>query len=83
MPEDKQIQVIDKLFGGHITIGRLTIFGRNAMHFAVNYRRKVGGYVCFRLPLPCFGKWWRLYFYISPDATPQESTFCIPNKEKL
>ena len=71
-------KLIEKLFGEHLNIGRLTIYGRNAMHFGVNYRRKDGNYVCFRLPLFCYGHWWSLYFYISPDATPHRATFCIP-----
>jgi len=69
--------LLHKIIGGHISIGRLTIYGRNAMHFAINYRRKDGNYVCFRLPLFCFGKWWSVYFYISPDATPTRATYTL------
>jgi len=60
--------------GGHINIGPITIYGANAMHFAVNIRTR-WGYVCFRLPLRCFGIWWHAYFYISRDATPFNARF--------
>lgn len=70
-------KILDKLFGGHITIGKLTIYGRNAMHFAVHYRLK-NTIMCFRLPLFCFGRWWPLYFYLSPNGTPSSATFSIP-----
>lgn len=69
---------IDRYFGGHITVGRVTVFGRNAMHWAINIRTERWGYVCFRLPFRCFGRWWPLYWYCSPDGTPQAATFIIP-----
>lgn len=60
---------------GHVSIGRLTIYGRNAMHWAVNYYSRKGDIICFRLPLRCFGRWWPLYLYRSPDGTPGKATF--------
>lgn len=60
---------IDRWVGGHWTIGPLTIYGRNAMHFAVNIRTR-WGWVCFKPPTRCFGVWWPWYFYVSDDATP-------------
>lgn len=69
---------ISKFFSGHFNIGKhVTVYGLNAMHWAVNIRTKRWGYICFRLPLPCFGKFPRLYFYVSPNATPWASTFCL------
>ena len=66
---------------GHISIGRLFIYGENAMHWGAVYWTKRWGYICFRLPFRCFGKWWPLYFYVSPNATPWASTFYLgPNK---
>lgn len=65
---------------GHISVGPLTIYGRNAMHWGVTVKSKKYGYICFRLPLWCFGKWWPLYLYFSPNATPQASTFMIGKK---
>jgi len=71
--------LLDRLFGGHINIGPVTVYGRNAMHWAVNISTKRWGYVCFRLPLRCYGRWWPLYFYVSPNAAPWASTFYIGN----
>lgn len=65
--------------GGHINIGPATIYGENAMHWAVNIKTQRWGYICFRLPIRCGGRWWPLYFYCSPDATPCSATFKIPN----
>lgn len=62
--------------GGHLSIGRMTIYGENAMHWAVNIRLN-DTYMCFRLPLRCFGKWWKLYLYFSPDGTPSNATWGI------
>lgn len=60
---------------GHKNIGPVTLYGENAMHWAINIRTKRFGYICFRLPFRCFGSWWPLYFYVSPNATPWASTF--------
>lgn len=60
---------------GHMHIGRVTIYGRNAMHWGVDVRLRSGGYLSFRLPLPCFGRWWPLYLYLSPNATPSQATW--------
>jgi hypothetical protein len=71
----------ENFMGGHVSIpllfkSHITFYGENAMHWAVNWR-VFGTSVCFRLPFRCFGKWWPLYFYISPDATPTRATFKI------
>lgn len=62
---------------GHISIGRLTIYGFNAMHVAVNFWTRRWGYVCFHPTMKVFGHWWPWYFYVSPDATPSCSTFAV------
>lgn len=72
----------DNYMSGNITIFNITIYGENAMHWAVNIKTKRWGYICFRLPFRCFGCWWPLYFYISPNGTPSQSTFCIPKSKK-
>lgn len=76
----------------HIKIGkRLTIYGDNAMHFGGHFWTKKYGYICFRLPLPCFIvdwflydsskiRWYPLYLYFSPNATPWASTFMLGKK---
>jgi hypothetical protein len=65
----------ENFLGGHLSIGSVVIYGENAMHWAINIETKRWGWVCFRLPFKCFGKWWPLYFYCSPDATPNSATF--------
>lgn len=71
-----------KFLTGHINIGRrLTIYGRNAMHWGVDFYTKKYGYICFRLPLLCNGHWYPLYLYFSPNATPWASTFMIGRKK--
>ena len=69
-----------KYLSGHISIGNLTVYGRNAMHWGVNYWTKKWGFVCFRLPFRCRGKWLPLYFYLSPNGTPWASTFMLGKK---
>ena len=72
----------ENFLGGHVNVYNWTIYGCNAMHWAVNIKTERWGYICFRLPLFCFGKWWPLYFYCSPDATPSSATFIIPKSYK-
>lgn len=67
------IKAIKKYLSGSWSIGPVTLYGENAMHWAVNVRTKKG-YLCFRLPLRCFGKWLPLYCYFSPDGTPRKAT---------
>jgi hypothetical protein len=68
-------------FSEHWNFGPVTVYGANAMHWAVNIKTRRWGYVCFRLPVRCFGRWWPLYFYCSPDATPQSATFMVGSDE--
>lgn len=72
----------NKWLGGHFTIGPVTVFGRNAMQYAVNIRTKKYGSVCFRLPIPCYGKFPKLYLYFSPNGTPWASTFYLGDAKK-
>lgn len=73
----------ENFMGGHITIGPITIYGANAMNWAVNIKSK-WGYICFSLPSIRRYKYGRKpYFYISPDATPGSSTYYRgPRKEE-
>lgn len=57
---------------GHFSIGPITVFGANAMHWAVNVRTKLG-YFCFHPPV----KNWPWKFYISKNATPWAAVFAI------
>ena len=63
----------ENFLGGFVDIGPITIYGENAMHWAVNIKTSKG-YLCFRLPVRCFNKWWPLYCYLSPNGTPQGAT---------
>jgi hypothetical protein len=71
-----QMRFFTRILGGHINIGPITIFGINAMRWAVNISTR-RGHICFRLPLPCFGRFPPLYFYISPNGTPWAATFML------
>lgn len=73
----KLINFLDTKLGGHKTIGNLTIFGHNAMHWGCQYWTKKWGYICFRLPLPYNLRWMPLHLYFSPNATPWAATFMI------
>lgn len=72
-----------ELFGGYINIGPITIYGANAMNWAVNIRTKRWGAICFTLPVLARwrkgrhdGKWhYNWYFYLSYNCTPWGSTF--------
>ena len=73
---------LDRWLGGHVHFAGVTIYGRNAMHWGVNIWTRRWGYVCFRLPFTCFGKWWPLYFYVSPNGTPWAATFLVGHEDK-
>ncbi|MEE8729756.1 MAG: hypothetical protein SOI28_05715 [Rahnella inusitata] len=75
--EYKSFTWSESFLSGHINVGRVTIFGDNAMHWAVNIRTKRWGYICFRLPFRSHRRWWPLYFYCSPNGTPWAATFKI------
>jgi len=64
----------ENFFGGHADIGPVTVYGENAMHWAVTVRVKGRGFLCFRLPFRCFGGWRPLYCYFSPDGTPTNAS---------
>jgi len=83
----KILRKLAKLIEGHFSIGNLTVFGDNAMHFGCHYWTKKYGYICWRLPIPCgitdkilYGDklyWEPLYFYLSPNATPWGATYVL------
>ena len=75
---------LEKHFGGHVTIGPLTIYGFNAMHLAMNLRTKRWGTICFHPSLRFLGAGvpWHLRehpwsFFLSPNCTPWASTFLL------
>lgn len=73
---------MENLLGGYVNIGPVTIFGENSMRWAVHIETR-NGFVCFRLPFLCYGKWWPLYFYFSPDATPNSATFWLYGRDSF
>ena len=81
----KTMNWFENFMSGHINIGNMTIYGENAMHWAVNIRTTKYGYICFRLPFRCFGKFFPLYLYFSPNGTPWACTFYLgrDKKEKI
>lgn len=69
---------LDRHFGGHLNIGsRITIYGYNAMHVAINVYTERWGWICFHPTWKVFGKWWKWYFYVSPDATPYRASIAF------
>lgn len=64
----------ENFLGGHVTLGPVTVFGENAMHWAVVIDMGKD-YLSFRLPMRCFGAWWPLYCFRSPDGTPTRATW--------
>ena len=67
---------IDKHLHGHWELGPITLYGQNAMHWAINIKLP-RCYLCFRLPVRCFRRWWPLYLYISNNATPSNATLLL------
>lgn len=72
----------ENFMGGHLSIGPITIFGANAMNWAVNIDTRKWGRICFTLPT--LSRWrtgsdgksrYYWYFYLSPNCTPWASTF--------
>jgi hypothetical protein len=65
----------ENFMSGHISIGSLSIFGENAMHWAIELHTKKYGYICFTPPLKCFGKYQGCHLYFSPNGTPWAATY--------
>jgi hypothetical protein len=76
-------RLLSDILSNHFHIGPITVYGRNAMHFGVDIKSPKYGYICFRLPFRCFNRWWPLYLYCSPNATPDASTYMIGRKHDI
>lgn len=78
----KGLSWFENFMGGHLSLGRLTIYGENAMNWSVNMKIK-SAYLCFTLPT-----WRRMinkdewYVYFSKDATPSRSKWYYGTKRK-
>ena len=59
---------------------QVTIYGANAMWFAINFHTQRWGYICFRPPTGHPKLRWS--FYVSPNGTPWASTYAIGNVSK-
>lgn len=72
---------LEKYLGEHVTFYlfgcRVTIYGFNAMHVAVNIKTRRWGYICYHPPMICFSHLWPWYFYVSPNGTPSMATYAI------
>lgn len=73
----------ENFMGGHVSFCGITIFGANAMNWAVNISTR-WGYLCFTLPVAA--RWRRnsmgqlhysWYMYLSPNCTPWAATWYI------
>jgi hypothetical protein len=66
-------RIRDRIFPGHFVVGPVTVYGANAMHYAVNIRTR-WGYLCAR---PTTGRsgYWPWYVYLSENATPERATW--------
>jgi len=67
----------ERHLGGHLSFKllghRITIYGFNAMHVAINIHTRRWGYICFHPPMPR----WPWYLYASPNATPWAASWGI------
>lgn len=78
----KSLSWFENFMGGHLSIGPITIYGANAMNWAVNIRTRRWGYLCFTIPCPARYRMtnrgervYQWYIYLSPNGTPWASTF--------
>lgn len=72
----KTMNWFENFMNGHLNIGsKITIFGENAMHWAICIRTKKYGTIVVTLPFKCFGKYWGCHIYFSPNGTPWACTY--------
>lgn len=71
----------ERHFGGHVSFSlfgkRVTIYGWNAMHIAIDIQWRRQKFICFHPPAYMFGTWWPWYLYVSADATPTNAFWGI------
>ncbi len=63
-------------FSGHWVCGPVTVYGKNAMHWAMNIHTRYG-YLCLHPTVKLWGQWWPWYAYLSPNATPWAATWGV------
>lgn len=59
----------DRIMPGHITIGPVTLYGANAMHWTLEVSTP-WGFLCAHPTTHTFGGKWPWKVFLSPDATP-------------
>lgn len=69
------MRIINKHLTGHLSLGPVTIYGSNAMNWAINIKTKRWGYICAKWPTKTRSGGYEWYFYLSPNATPWACTF--------
>jgi len=81
MIKQRLTRFLEQRLGGHVNFDvlghRVTIYGFNAMHVAINIETRKYGYACFHPPIRFYGRLWSWYFYLSPNATPWGSTLLL------
>lgn len=65
----------EKHFGGHISVGPVTVFGLNAMHGAIEIKTERFGYITIFPPLYWSGHYQEPGIVVSPNGTPAKATF--------
>jgi len=69
-------RILERYFGGSISIGPVTVYGYNAMHFALNVRTRWGA-LCVHPTTRTFGGHWPWYIYVSKNCTPWAAVWGI------
>ena len=59
----------DRLMPGHITVGPVTLYGANAMHWTLEVSTR-WGHLCIHPTTRTFGGHWPWHIYMSRDGTP-------------
>lgn len=68
---------IDRVWTGHLNLGPVTVYGANAMHWALEIHIRGHGYLCAHPTTKTFGAVWPWYVYLSPNATPGSAKWGI------
>lgn len=70
-------QLLNRLLENHITVGPLTVYGANAMHWAAELRLPLGLTLCAHPTTRTFGGRWPWYAYLSTNGTPWGALWAV------
>jgi len=70
------VEQIKKRAAGSLSVGPVTVYGANAMHWAINIRTRWGT-LCAHPTTRTFGGRWPWYLYLSENATPWAAVFAV------